>query len=647
MNKKLLKALFLVSQISLMTACSSLIPSSSNSVESSSTKEPDPNYAYENIATKAPDAEYKFESTLEAAKPIYPLSNGRVFYVSNLGSDDNDGLSENSPIKSLSKINTLVLQPGDSVLFRKGDTFTGTINLNELAGEDDNPITFSSYGEGNMPILTSASTVMHFEKCSNVVVRDLHVKVVGVDRLNAPGDCRVGIEFSYDYVKEKYRNVYICNNKVEGDSVSSNIMGIVVDGLESNYATTPSEVLSNCYVNGNEVFNMGRSGIHAGGWMANEKINQNQGRLDYFKNFFFDNNIVHHVGTIGVYIVACTNSTMNRNLVYQTGIYDQNQVMEGECGIMALSTKDCEIMFNECYDMYDQKTGYDAMGIDIDWNTDNVKVQYNYLHNCQGGGIGTMANQNSFVLNNRIEKSKAQTNHPGSIVVTNFTSRYSAVREDWHAVKNLKIADNLVIHDVDDKSLFVVKNSNGDIDFKGNSFERNHCIYTGDEVSTFKWVNVDPDLPWYKFAENKWYSKDTSKFSCFEMTEYVDINYEDGAMPYERAAKKNFEDWAKRDMGATYETISDEVGANPKNATVTYENGELKFNWEVNEGDIWHYNIYEVGENEEVEYRNMIGEAFETNFTYKPKTSGTRYYVIQPESNQGVHGRALKIKVEL
>ena len=80
---------------------------------------------------------------------------------------------------------------------------------------------------------------------------------------------------------------------------------------------------------------------------------------------------------------------------------------------------------------------------------------------------------------------------------------------------------------------------------------------------------------------------------------------------------------------------------------VTFENDELKFNWEVNEGDIWHYNIYEVKENQEAEYRNMIGEAFETNFTYKPTYSGKRYYVIQPESNQGVYGKALKVEVNL
>ena len=118
----------------------------------------------------------------------------------------------------------------------------------------------------------------------------------------------------------------------------------------------------------------------------------------------------------------CTDSTINRNLVYNTGMYNVNQVMEGECGIMALCDINCDIMFNEVYNCFDQKTGFDAMGIDIDWNTDNIRVQYNYCHDNQGGGIGTMANQNSFILNNKIENNEGNTNNKGAITVSNFTS---------------------------------------------------------------------------------------------------------------------------------------------------------------------------------------------------------------------------------
>ena len=636
------KKIFLVSQI----ICLALIGTSCND---DSNSEEDNNLAYTPIANQAADFEFVFDSGLPEAKSVYPLSVGRKFYVSASGNDENDGLSEDKALRTIDAVNDLELLPGDSVLFHKGDKFNGEIRFTNLRGSDDNPITFASYGTASeKPIIEANSTVIWFEKSDNIVVRDLQVNIIGEVWSPENSGEITGIRFSYQYVgKEKFKNVYICDNTVVGNGDDKNIMGITVDGLESTFASSPSDVLTTCYVTGNEVSYLGRSGIHSGGWLVNEKVNQNQTKLDYFRDFHFDNNYVHHIGYMGIYIIACTRSTMNRNLIHDTGALKEANLLEGECGIMALGTDDCQIMFNECYNIYDHATGWDAMGIDIDWNTNNVLVQYNYMHDCQGSGIGTMANQNSYILNNRIENNQGATNHTASLQITNYTSKYAAVDEGWHSVKNLTIGNNLIIHNQPEKNLFSVRLSNGDIDFEGNAFVNNHCVYTADDVSSFKWVYVDPDLAWYKFASNKWYSSDTSRFSCFEMTRYEDINYEDGAIPYERAAKKDFADWAKRDMGATYELLSDKVGANPNNVTVKYENGKLIFDWDVNSGDVWHYNIYEVGEGQEAEYRNMIGEAFETTYTHTPTTKGVRYYVIQPESNQGVYGKALKIKVTL
>ena len=369
-NHKNLKSLLLVT---VLSGCS-FFPFWEDEDPSKDNKE------YENIANADIDAAYTFSSNLQKESKIYPLSTGRSFYVSNLGSEDNDGLSANTPIR-FRDIKSLNLIPGDSVLFQCGETYSGSLTLSELKGDDDNPITFASYGEGEKPIITARSDVLTFKKSSNVVVRDLHIKVEGLDRMQYPNNLRNGILFLYDNVGTlKSRNIYICDNVVEGNGVSYNLMGITIQGEERTHASSPSEVLTNCYINGNEVFNVGRSGIRCSGWVYNDNVNNNQGKLDYYKNFHVDNNVVYNVGCMGIYVVACTDSTMNRNLIHDTGLYDQNQLMEGECGIMALSTKNCDIMFNEIYNIYDAKTGYDSMAIDIDWNTYNVNVQYNNVY---------------------------------------------------------------------------------------------------------------------------------------------------------------------------------------------------------------------------------------------------------------------------
>ncbi|WP_083928188.1 right-handed parallel beta-helix repeat-containing protein [Spirosoma panaciterrae] len=82
----------------------------------------------------------------------------RTFYVSSAGNDSNNGLSQSAPFQTINKINTLTLQPGDVVLFRRGDTFRGMLTI-QNSGNASNPIRVDAYGSGNKPILSGAVPV--------------------------------------------------------------------------------------------------------------------------------------------------------------------------------------------------------------------------------------------------------------------------------------------------------------------------------------------------------------------------------------------------------------------------------------------------------------------------------------------------------
>ena len=69
---------------------------------------------------------------------------GTMYYVSQEGSDANDGLSEEAPLQTLDRVNDLVFKKGDVVLFRRGDLWRGNIK----AG---NGVTYSAYGSGPKP----------------------------------------------------------------------------------------------------------------------------------------------------------------------------------------------------------------------------------------------------------------------------------------------------------------------------------------------------------------------------------------------------------------------------------------------------------------------------------------------------------------
>src|SRR5579872_2429651 len=60
-----------------------------------------------------------------------------------------------TPWQTITKLNSffLSIKPGDSVLFKCGDTFTGTITVTK-SGTAALPIIFASWGAGAKPIIT-------------------------------------------------------------------------------------------------------------------------------------------------------------------------------------------------------------------------------------------------------------------------------------------------------------------------------------------------------------------------------------------------------------------------------------------------------------------------------------------------------------
>lgn len=81
-----------------------------------------------------------------------------TYYVDfKCGSDEMSGLSPENAFKTQ---NAISLKAGDSVLFRRGTSFRGVLNI--VSGNDENPIYYGAYGEGAEPIFY-ASTELCYE----------------------------------------------------------------------------------------------------------------------------------------------------------------------------------------------------------------------------------------------------------------------------------------------------------------------------------------------------------------------------------------------------------------------------------------------------------------------------------------------------
>ena len=86
---------------------------------------------------------------------------GTAYYVANDGDDENDGLTPETPWRTLFKVcrevywgEDRVCRPGDAIFFKRGDVFS--LSEGGLECEVEN-VTFSAYGNGPKPIITGST----------------------------------------------------------------------------------------------------------------------------------------------------------------------------------------------------------------------------------------------------------------------------------------------------------------------------------------------------------------------------------------------------------------------------------------------------------------------------------------------------------
>lgn len=79
----------------------------------------------------------------------------RAHYVdATSGSDSNTGLTTGAPWQTITKINGWAFIPGDSILFKRGETWTGQIVPPDV-GTSALPIVYGAYGSGDKPIINA------------------------------------------------------------------------------------------------------------------------------------------------------------------------------------------------------------------------------------------------------------------------------------------------------------------------------------------------------------------------------------------------------------------------------------------------------------------------------------------------------------
>src|SRR5579875_1930665 len=125
-------------------------------------------------ATSTPDA--------TATPSATPTPNGVAYYVDSVnGSDANNGTTPATAWKSLSKVQSMIgsIKPGTSILFARGDTWNGGLELTGLNGTATAPIVFGNYGSGALPVFDGGSSSeygFHATSGSHVTVDGFEIR---------------------------------------------------------------------------------------------------------------------------------------------------------------------------------------------------------------------------------------------------------------------------------------------------------------------------------------------------------------------------------------------------------------------------------------------------------------------------------------
>ena len=293
-----------------------------------------------------------------------------TFYVdSQSGNDANPG-SLSQPFKSSGKVSSIRLKAGNSLYFKGGQTFNGTLKFSGVTGTKALPVIIGSYGNGRAILNGENGNAIRADSCSWLQVKNL--VVTGNGRLG--GNKGSGIEF------RRNQNSSIDSIDAGGFFWS----GIKVVGGKNLRIT-------NVYAHDN-----GFSGINV------ESDGQDAGGLEgsggkTFRNLYIANCVAennpgcpavknNHSGN-GILIGGVTNGMIEYCEAMNNG-WDMPREGNGPVGIWAYQCDSVTIQY--CYS-HENKTspkGKDGGGFDFDGGITNSVMQYNLSAKNEGAGYG-------------------------------------------------------------------------------------------------------------------------------------------------------------------------------------------------------------------------------------------------------------------
>ena len=353
---------------------------------------------------------------------IFSPSWAATYYVdATNGNDSNSGISESAPWKTIAEVNHSDFNPGDQILFKRGETWIGTTLNIPSDGKSGNHITIGAYGTGNKPIIDGSGLgkTIYLNGRGFITINNLEIKKGGVVIFLTSGGTNGQIIITNCDIHDSETNNNI-SIKDRGNITIENctVYNSAGNGISAYTSGTPDwgdRTGDNVTVSGSTIYNNSKSGL-----------------------FVFGDGAV-----------------VQNNEIYSNGIADE----EGKYHNIYISGDNALVQKNILRDA--------VYGDGIRFLGSNLTARYNFIHHNRKHGFGIWndysVNHSNLAISYNLLIQRNYTETPVSRPMTINISN-AAGAGSFH---NIKIYNNSVYGENDNANGFSFNNCS-DLDIKNN-----------------------------------------------------------------------------------------------------------------------------------------------------------------------------------
>lgn len=377
---------------------------------------------------------YVFTQQVLSQKQAY----GQTYYVSSAkGNDANLGTSPQQPWKSLDKVNELELLPGQSILFKSGDSWDGQLTP-KGSGTAAAPIHIGRYGCGDKPQINGqggAHYTLLLKNNEHITVSALEITNEGP--ISKAG--RVGVLVQAIDIGERYN---ICLDSLTVHHVNGSLVKAKGGGsgiFWQNAGKTIKSRFVGLTIKNCHIYNTHRNGITSSGYANRDHWFPSLGVV-------IKHNLIEDVPGDGIVPIGTDGALISHNVMRNSP--DILPFGDAAAGIWPWSADNTLITYNE---VSGHKAKWDGQGFDSDYNCFNTTIQYNYSHDNYGGFL-LICNEGN-TLGSGYNKGTKGTIVRYNISINDGIRPYPTKRKDWFSpvfhlsgpILNSKIHHNLVL----------------------------------------------------------------------------------------------------------------------------------------------------------------------------------------------------------